>query len=163
MPRYNEYMGEEAGVSKSTSREYAVADGVTVTSGDLVYLDGGRVTNASIAGKRLLGQVQGGDTQDLDRDYSLTAVGDSDGTVKVLVNTEIESRYLMESDEDTSTLAAADVGELFDLIGATGVQKVDSSSAGATGQVRLIERATGVRGGDATHGIFAIAESQKLA
>lgn len=162
MARYNEYLGSEDGVSKSATRKYAVADSVTVTTGDFVYLSGGRVTNASIAGKGLLGQVVGADTEDLDRDYTDTATGDSSGTVKVLVRVERNARYLLESDEDTANLAVTDIGKYFDLTGSTGAQQVDVSTGGTTsGQVIYIGDANDIRGTDSTYGIFTIAETQQ--
>ena len=159
MARYNEYTGTEDGTSKSASREYVVANGVTLTVGDMVYLSNGFVTNAAIAGKRLVGQVIGGDSTDLDRANSATVVGD--GTRTALVEVERSARYLMESDEATATLAATDIGKYFDLTGATGVQQVDVSSGSATtGQVLYIANANGIRGTDETFGIFTIAEDQ---
>lgn len=168
MARYNEYMGAEDGVSKSATREYAVANSVTVTVGDLVYLTGGRVSNASIAGKRLIGQVIGVQSNDLDRDYATTAAGNSGGTVKVLVRVEKDARYLLLSDETGANLAATDIGKVFDLTGATGAQRVDVSTGAAntgpaSGQVVYVGNANGVRGTDATYGIFMIAEHQHSA
>lgn len=168
MARYNEYTGTEDGASKSTSREYAVANSVTVTIGDFVYLTGGRISNASIAGKRLLGQVIGVQSNELDRAYATTAAGNSGGTVKVLVRVEKDARYLLESDETAANLAATDIGKVFDLVGNTGAQLVDVSSGVAntgvgSGQVLFVAPANGIRGTDGTYGIFTIAENQNYA
>lgn len=161
MAGYNEALGREDGHNNSAAREYAVANSVTVTIGDLVYLTGGRVSNASIAGKRLIGQVVGVQTNDLDRTYATTAAGNAGGTVKVLVNVEPNSRFLLVSDEVGANLAATDVGKYFDLTGSTGAQSVDVSTGSATlGQVLCIAQGTGIRGTGATYGIFTIAESQ---
>jgi len=159
MAQYNEYTGTEDGESKSASREYIVADGVTLTVGDMVYLSGGFITNASIAAKRLLGQVIAGDSVDLDRAYGRTVVGN--GTRTALVNVERSARYLMLSDEVAGNLAATSIGNYFDLVGATGAQRVDvSSSSATTGQVLYVANADSIRGTGVTSGIFTIAENQ---
>jgi len=156
-----EYLGRDQGNTNSVTRRYAVASGVTVYDGEFVYLDSGRVTSASIAGKRLLGTVVGGNTEDLDRSYSATATGDAGGTVKVLVNVERDARYLVKGDNVGTTLAATHVGQYFDLIGNAGAQLVDTSTASATsGQLQLIEFNPGIRSTGSTYGIYVIAENQ---
>ena len=90
-----EYLGRDQGNTDSVTRKYAVTSGVTVYDGEFVYLDSGRVTSASIAGKRLLGTVVGGNTEDMDRSYSATPTGNAGGTVKVLVTVERDARYLV--------------------------------------------------------------------
>lgn len=154
-------LGALDGVSNGVTKEYAVADGVTVYDRELVYLDAnGRISSASIAGKRLLGQVQGGDTQNLDRAFSGSATGNAAGTVKVLVAIDPDERYLLKQDNVGTTFAAAHVGDYFDLTGNAGSQLVDTSTVGATGQLLCVEYNPGIRGTDATYGIFKIAESQ---
>jgi hypothetical protein len=149
--------GHVSGVTK----EFAVASGVTVYDREFVYLDAnGRVTSASIAGVRLLGTVEGGDTQNLDRAYSGSATGNAGGTVKVLVNIDKDALYLVKNDNDTNTFAAEDVGEYFDLIGSAGSQLVDTSTASTTGQLLCVGYNPGIRGTDATYGLFRIAENQ---
>lgn len=156
-----EYLGRDEGHTNSVTREYPVASGVTVTDGDFVYLTAGRVSNASIAGKRLLGQVVGGDTQNLDRAYGLTAVGNAGGTVKVLVNIERDARYLIDGDNVGTTLAVTHEGTYFDLTGNTGAQLVDTSTTSATaGQLVLIKFNPGIRGTDSSWGVYRIAENQ---
>lgn len=156
-----EYTGRDEGHSNSVTREYAVASGVTVKTRDLVYLDAnGRISNAAIAGKRLLGQVMGGDTQKLDR-ARVDATGDADGTVKVIVNIERDARYLMKNDNVGTTFAATHVGKYFDIVLVSGDQQVDTSTASATtGQLLCIEFNPGIRGTDATYGLFRLAEKQ---
>ena len=160
MASYNENLGAVDGNTNGATREYAVASGVTVTVGDLVYLAAGRVTNATIAGKALYGQVVGVQSNDLDRDYASTAVGNAGGTVKVLVTVSEDDRYLLENDNDTTTFAATHVGTYFDLTGATGAQQVDTSTTSTTGQLLCIGYNPGIRGTDATYGVFQISERQ---
>lgn len=156
-----QYMGRDQGHTNGVTRKYAVASGATVYDGEFVYLSSGRVTSASIAGKRLLGTVVGGDTEDLDRSYSGSATGDAGGTVQVLVNVERDARYLCKADNVGTTLAATHEGTYFDLVGNPGSQLVDSSSTSATtGQLLLIKFNPGVRGTDDTYGIFTMAENQ---
>ena len=163
MASYNEQLGNVKGNTNGVTREYAVTNGVTVTVGDFVYLSAGFVTNASIAGKRLLGQVVGVQTNDITTPgFRNTATGNASGTVKVLVDVSNDQRVLMVSDEVGANLAATDVGKYFDLTGATGVQKIDVSTGSATlGQMLCLKVNPGIRGTGATYGIFAIAESQR--
>ena len=156
-----QYLGRDQGGTNGVTREYAVADGATVYDGEFVYLADGRVTSASIAGKRLLGTVVGGNTADLDRSYSASATGDTAGTVKVLVNVERDARYLLKADNVGTTLAVTHVDSYFDLVGNPGSQLVDSSTVLATsGQVKLINFNPGIRGTDSTYGIYTIAENE---
>lgn len=123
------------------SKMYPVADGVTVTDGDFVYLSSGRVTNASIAGKTLLGIVLGKSTDVSDHSGTLTATGNTAGTVKVLVHgVAPNDKYVVTSDNVGTTLAASHVGQAFDLTGTTGAQLLDTSTASATtGQLEVVE------------------------
>lgn len=155
-----EYTGRDEGHSNSVTREYAVANGATVYDGEFVYLTGGRVTSAAIAGKRLLGTVVGGDTQEFRRSNTNSATGNADGTVKVLVNIERDARYLVKGDQVGTTLAESHEGTYFDLIGNAGAQLVDTSTTGTTGQLVLIKFNPGIRGTDASYGLFRIAENQ---
>lgn len=156
-----EYLGRDEGGTNSVTREYPVANGVTVYDGEFVYLSSGRVTSASIAGKKLLGTVVGGNNGDLDRSYSGSATGDANGTVKVLVNIERDARYLIKGDNVGTTLAVTHEGTYFDLTGNAGSQLVDTSTTSATtGQLVLIKFNPGIRGTDATYGIYRIAENQ---
>jgi len=126
-----------AGVTK----EYPVASGVTVTDGDFVYLTSGRVTNASIDGKTLLGIVHGGQSNDPSNVANTqTATGDAGGTVKVLVHVDPTNKYVVTSDQVASTLAITDVGQNFDVTGATGAQLLDVSTRSATtNQLEVIQ------------------------
>jgi hypothetical protein len=156
-----EYLGRAEGNTNSATAEYPVTSGDTVYDGEAVYLSGGRVTSASIAGKRILGFVVGGDTQNLKRSYSGSATGNAGGTVKVLVNIERDARYLMKADNVGTTLAVTHEGTYFDLVGNPGSQLVDSSTTLATsGQLVLIKFNPGIRGTGSTYGIFRIAENQ---
>lgn len=152
-----QWIGSATSKATGVTKEYPVASGVTVTDGDFVYLDAnGRVTNASIAGKTLLGLVNGKRSNRLD-DHSetLTATGDANGTVKVLVIVEPTAKFVATSDNVGTTLAATHVGQCFDLTGNTGAQLVDSSTVGTTGQLELVE--FGYKGNN-TLGVFIINE-----
>lgn len=157
----HETLGSLNGLSNGVTKEYAVASGVTVYDREFVYLDAnGRVSSESIAGKALLGQVVGGSSRDLDRNYSASATGNAGGTVKVLVNIDTSNRYLLKGDNVGTTLAVTQQGQYFDLTGAAGSQLVDTSTVTTTGQLVLVEFNPGIRGTDDTYGIFKIAEPQ---
>lgn len=155
-----EYMGRAEGGTNGVTREYAVANGVTVTSGDFVYLGAdGRVTNATITGAAdLLGVVEGGDSRNLDRAYGQTATGNAAGTVKVLVNIEKDARYLVKAN---AALAEANVGDVLDLTGATGAQQIDVAKATPTGQLIVLGLGEGIRGADNTYAVVSIADNQR--
>jgi hypothetical protein len=155
-----EYMGRAEAHTNGVTREYSVASGVTVTSGDFVILDAnGRVNLPTTAGERLLGTVEGGDTQNLDRSYGLTAVGNAGGTVKVLVNIEKDARYLQKAN---ATIAAANVGDTLDVTAGTGTaQVIDVAKGSPTGQLIVLERGEGLRGADATYAVVSIADNQR--
>lgn len=155
------YLGRDEGGTNNVTREYPVASGATVYDGDFVYLSAGRVTSASIAGKRLLGTVVGGDTQNMVRTYSGSATGNAGGTVKVLVNIERDARYLVDGDNVGTTLAVTHEGTYFDLTGNPGAQLVDTSTTSATsGQLVLTKFNPGIRGTDSSWGVYRIAENQ---
>ncbi len=151
-----QWIGSAITPASGVTKEYPVANGVTVTDGDFVYLTSGRVTNASIAGVTLLGMVTGKQSNRLD-DHSttLTATGDSAGTVKVLVIVEPNAKYVIKNDNIGTTFAASHIGTCFDLIGATGAQLVDTSTTGTTGQLECIGYGFN---GDITYGTFIINE-----
>ncbi len=156
-----EYLGRDQGNTNSVTRRYPVASAAVVYDGEFVYLSAGRVTSASIAGKKLLGTVVGGDTENMDRRYSGSATGDAGGTVKVLVNVERDARYLIKGDQVGTTLAVTHEGTYFDLVGNPGSQLVDTSTTSATtGQLLLIQFNPGIRGTDASYGIYTMAENQ---
>lgn len=154
-----EYLGRLEGHTNGVTREYPVANSVTVTAGDFVYLTAGTVSNASIAGKKLLGTVVGNSNPTAVAGAAIT--GNASGTVKVLVNVEKDARYLIDGDNVGTTLAASHVGTYFDLTGATGAQLVDTSTTSATtGQLVLIKFNPGIRGSDDSYGIYAISDNQ---
>jgi hypothetical protein len=151
------WIGDATSKATGVTKEYPVADTVTVTDGDFVYTTSGRITNASIAGKTLLGLVSGKQSNRMD-DHSetLEAVGDTDGTVKVLTIVEPNAKYVVEVDNVGTTFAASHVGQCFDLTGATGAQLVDASTVSTTtGQLECVE--FGYKGDD-TLGVFIINE-----
>lgn len=146
------YIGSAVSPAVPVLKEYAVASGVTVYDGDFVYLASGRVTSASIAGVTLLGQVVGQNSAAVStHTESGTAVGDANGTVKVLVNVEPNAKFTMLNDNIGTTFAAAHIGTCFDLIGNAGSQLIDTSTTGTTGQFECI--GYGVNG-DVTYGTF---------
>lgn len=154
----NSLIGSAVSGFTGVTKEYPVANGVTVNSGDFVYLTSGRVTNASITGVTLLGMVIGGQSNDpSNHGTTYAATGDSAGTVKVLVAHEPNAKYAIKNDNLGTTFAVSHVGQCFDLIGATGAQLVDTSTVGATGQVECVQFGYN---GDSTFGIFIINESK---
>ena len=119
------------------TKELPVANGVSVSDGDLVYFASGRVTNATIAGATLLGVVQGGAANDPSvvtnsNGSAVAATGNAGGTVTVLVIVDPSVKVLM------STNAAATVGARYNVSGATGAQTVNVSGGAGT-QVEVIK------------------------
>lgn len=151
----NTYIGSAVSGATAVTKEYPVADGVTVHDGDFVYLTGGRVTNAAIAGKKLHGQVAGQETDPSNHEDTQSTTGDAAGTKKVLVVVEPDAKFAVENDNVGTTFAATHVGQRFDLTGAAGAQLVDTSTVGATGQLECVEFGYNQ---DDTYGVFIIAE-----
>lgn len=150
------YIGSAVSGATGVTKEYPVANGVTVTDDDFVFLTSGRVTSASVPGVTLLGKVHGGQSNDPSNHGTTgTAVGNAAGTVKVLVIVEPGAKYVMANDNIGTTFAASHIGQCFDLIGATGAQLVDTSTVGTTGQLECIGFGYN---GDNTLGIFIINE-----
>lgn len=149
-------IGSATGKANFVTKEYPVANGVTVNSGDFVYLSSGRVTSASPDGVTLLGQVVG---QQSNAPSIVTdtqaATGDSAGTVKVLVIVDPLAKFAIKNDNVGTTFAASHVGTCFDITGATGSQIVDTSTTGTTGQLECIEFGYN---GDSTYGVYIINE-----
>lgn len=159
-----EYLGNQEGLSHAVSRQLPVTSGVTVTDGDFVYQSGNAVTNASIAGKRLMGTVQGGNAGTLVRSgFTNTTVGDGTDKNAVLVNVEKDGRYLLKmAGTGAGSFSATDEGSYFNLTGSTGAQTADYATKSATtGQLLLVKYNPGIRGSDATYGIFVIAQNQR--
>jgi hypothetical protein len=131
------------------TRSFPVANGVTVTDGDFVYFASGRITSATVAGARLIGQVVE------------NATGNAGGTVKALVNVEPNAIYLIDNDNVGTTFAASHVGTNFDLIGATGAQLVDTSTTGTTGSMVCLEYNPQIEpvANDTSWGLFMVAEN----
>ena len=145
----NRPLGRIDGHTNFASQEFIVANGVTVNEGDFVYFDGdGEITNASVAGARLVGQA-------------LQTVTGNDA-LKCNVCIDPMMRYLIDNDNVGTTFGAEHVGDYFDLIGATGAQLVDtSSSSNTTGQLVCLEYNPKVDpvAGDTSWGVFKIVES----
>ena len=143
------YLGTIDGKSNHLTQDLPVASGVTVTAGDFVYWASGRITSASVAGALLVGVV------------TETATGNAGGTVKALTIVEPTAKYLVDNDNDSTTFAISHVGQYFDLIGATGAQLVDTSSASqSTGQLYCQEYNPQIDPvkADVSQGVFVIAE-----
>lgn len=141
--------GRLDGKTNFATRDFPVANGVTVTSGDFVYFTSGRLSSNSIGGALLVGMVLE------------TKTGDSAGTVKAKVCVDPWMTYLLKNDNDTTTFAASHVGTKFDLIGATGAQLVDTSSTGTSGQLVCVEYNPQIDPvkADTSYGIFMIQEN----
>lgn len=141
-------LGRADGKVNYATYAFPVASGVTVTAGDFVYFASGRITSATIAGARCVGMALE------------TATGNAGGTVYALVCVDPLMRYLLKNDNDSGTFGATNVGQNFDLIGATGAQLVDTSSAGTTGQLLCLEYNPQIDPvkTDTTYGVFILAE-----
>jgi hypothetical protein len=141
-------IGRFDGNTNFATASFPVASGVTVTEGDFVYFSSGRITSASVAGARLIGQV------------TATATGNAGGTVKALVIVDPAMRYLVDNDNVGTTFAASHVGTYFDLTGATGAQLVDTSTTTTTGSLLCLEYNPSIDpvSTDTSWGIFMIAE-----
>ena len=160
MANYAEYINREDAQSNSATRECAVANGVTVFNRDFVGYASGRVTSAGIATLRIIGMVMGGPSRIKGRSQrtavgtSLSATGDVNGTVKVLVAIEPEAEYLLKA---SAALTAAQVGATFNLQGSAGSQLINATAdAEGDGQFELVRLAEGMRGTDNTFGVFRI-------
>lgn len=141
-------IGRVDGHTNYASQDFIVANGVTVNAGDFVYFSSGTITNASIAGARLVGQAEA------------TVVGDGTKTCTVCIDPNM--RYLLKNDNVGTTFAATHVGQYFDLTGATGAQLVDTSTAGTTdGQLVCLAYNPQIDPvkSDTSYGIFKVVES----
>jgi hypothetical protein len=145
----NRMLGRIDGHTNYATGSYRVTSGVTVTAGDFVYFDGvGEVTNATVAGARLVGMA-------------LSTVTGTAANVEVLVCIDPMMRYLVDNDNAGATFAVTDVGKYFDLTGATGAQLVDTNTGSATtGQLVCLEYNPKVDpvSTDTSQGVFKIAE-----
>lgn len=143
--------GSMQGNSNFAQYQFPVANGVTVTVGDFVYLTAGYLSSATINGdSRPVGMV------------TETATGNAAGTVKANVCVDPDMRYLLKNDNLVTTFAATHVGTYFDLIGATGAQLVDTSTTSATTGVLICLEYNPVVdpvSSDVTYGIFKLVES----
>ena len=148
-----EYMGRAEGHTNGVTRKYAVADGVTVASGDFVTLTDGRIGLESGA---LLGVVEG--NADPSVTDGTTATGDAGGTVEVLVNIEKDARYLVNTD---APVTEANVGDVVDLSGASGAQVAGLGVAGT--QLIILGPGEGLRGSDSSTAVVSIADNQRQA
>lgn len=147
------YVGSLNANQEQVFKTLPVANGVTVTANDFVYLTSGRISSASPAGIRLLGVAQS------------TVVGNSGGTNKVLVDVTPNALYAVDNDNVGTTYAAAHVGTYFDITGATGAQLADTSTTSTTGQLLAWEfnPDSPYTAGDTDDsvGIFSISESAR--
>lgn len=143
-------LGNVNGGSNFAQYNFVVANGVTVTAGDFVYLTSGKLSSATITGdSRPIGMV------------TETATGNAGGTVTANVAIDDSLRYLLQSD-GSGTFDATSVGKYFDLTGATGAQKVlGSSSSTTTGVLICLEYNPQIDPvkTDTTYGVFMLVES----
>ena len=120
----NRPLGRIDGNTNFATRRFIIDDTVVINDGDFVYFNGtGEITNATVAAARLVGMALE------------TATGNTGSTVDCLVCIDPTMEYLIDNDNDTTTFAAAHVGDNFDLIGAAGAQLVDTSSTGTSGSL----------------------------
>jgi hypothetical protein len=142
-------LGRLDGKSNWAQASFVVTSGVTITAGDFVYFASGRITNASVAGARLVGMA------------TETATGTA-GSVKCQVIVDPAMRYLVDNDNVGTTFAVTHVGTYFNLVGATGAQLVDTSTTSATlGQLVCLEYNPQIDPvkDDTSVGVFAIVAS----
>lgn len=143
-------LGYLDGGTNYATQAFPVASGVTVTAGDMVYFASGRITSATIGSARVIGTVLE------------TATGNSGGSVSALVAIDDSIRYLLQNDNLGTTFAASHVGQYFNLIGATGAQLVDTSTASVTlGQLLCLEYNPQIDPvkTDTTYGVFLLVNS----
>lgn len=96
--------------------------GGTIAAGDPVMFSSGAIVIAT-AGSAIEG-------------VALEAAVSS-GTIRYVTGERL--RVLADNDNDSTTFAATHEGTCFDMIGTTGAVQVDTSSTGATGQLRCIK------------------------
>lgn len=150
----SEWIGTASSATASAAtKEYPVANGVTVTDGDFVYFAGGRVTNATIAGATLLGLVVGQNANDPSNVTGTPTTGNSAGTATVLVIVDPTAKFIIPM--STQNLTAADVGTRLNLTGATGAQ----TAVGGTLATQVEVVASNVKG-DYSKGVFIISQHQ---
>jgi hypothetical protein len=154
--QYPAAVGRIDGHTTYATKQYVVANGVTINAGDFVYFSSGTVTNATVNGARLVGMAEG------------TATGTATGTVTVLVCIDPFMRYVIKS---TTALAItngtnADLGQYFDITGATGAQTVSvtGTTLGAFVLIDVVGSATFPNTGLAipsgtTVGVFVLVNS----
>jgi len=145
----NRPLGRIDGQTNYATYEFVVTSGVTITEGDFVYFASGEITNATVAGARLVGMAL------------QTVTGVANNSVKCLVCIDPTMRYLVDNDNDSTTFAATHVGTNFDLVGATGAQLVDTSSTGTSGSLICLEYNPQIDPvkTDTSWGVFMIAEN----
>lgn len=123
-------VGRIDGHTNYASADFVIASGVTVNAGDFVYFSSGAVTNASVEGARLIGMAEG------------TATGTATGSVTVTVCIDRNMRYLLEADGAIASVSngvSSDVGQYYNLLGATGAQQIDHDQQSTTlGQFLLL-------------------------
>lgn len=140
-------LGRIDGHTNYASRDFIVANGVTVNQGDFVYLTSGTLSSATITGdSRPIGMCEA------------TVVGDGTKTATVCIDPMMQ--YLLPSN---TALSATSIGQYFDLTGATGAQQVLTSSASSTtGLVLCLAQNVnvGIQGTQTTsYGVFKLIES----
>lgn len=142
-------LGRLDGNTNWAQMRFIVTSGVTITLGDFVYFASGEITNATVAGARIIGMA------------TETCTGVAGNTVLCNVIIDPLMRYLVDGDQDTTALAVTGVGGNFDLIGATGAQLIDTSSVSTTGSMLLLEYNPQIDPvkDDVSCGVYIIAEN----
>ena len=123
-------IGRIDGHTNYASKDFVVANGVTINAGDFVYFSSGTVTNAAAYQQRLIGIAEG------------TATGNSTGTVLVKVCIDENMRYMIKSATalTISNGTNADIGQYFDITSGTGGGAQTVTLVGTTvGQFVLLD------------------------
>jgi hypothetical protein len=140
MPVYGFKLHRNSGQSETVRR--VVKANTTVTKGDPIHLEV-NTADLAAAGEPIFGIAQE------------TVVQTSGSlTVEILVGKDLQ--WVVDNDQDTNTWPATTYapGSCFDITGATGAVLVDTSTAGATGQLIAID--TTPDASDVSLGIFKI-------
>lgn len=145
-------IGRIDGHTNYASYAFPVTNGVTINVGDFVYLSSGFLTNATVAGARLIGMAE----------QKVVGDGTQSDSNKCLVCIDPMMRYLLANDNIGTTFAATHVGTYFNLIGATGAQLVDTSTTSATlGELLCLEYNPQIDPvkSDTSYGVFKLVNS----
>lgn len=136
----NRNLGSRSGVTNFATAKKPVTSGVTVTDGDFVKLASGRFTNVGLAGVKLFGTVNGGDTENLvSLSYRNQALGNAGGTVAVLAEHAEGQRYELDVNGSLASDAEGSYYNLLNtaqaLLTSTGTAPANNDTVTIGGQV----------------------------